>query len=287
MSGATAARPHEGGIATTRARAWAVTRRDGLTLGFTDHDAALRFEGILFRPDVGLTARAVVHGLGLSVDNTEAQGMLSDDAITENDLRAGRWDRAGVRLWHVDWADPADRQLVFRGELGEVSRADGAFRAELRGLSEALNVPLGRVYHPRCSARLGDQQCRADLTRPGCRIEAVLQEVGEGVRFDLTGVQDAEPGWFEEGVLTVLDGIAHGLKGTIKSDRQVGALRRIALWTALGLTPAPGDRVRLTVGCDKRPETCRVKFQNFLNFRGFPHLPPEDWLIAPRQGSRR
>ena len=25
-----------------------------------------------------------------------------------------------------------------------------------------------------------------------------------------------------------------------------------------------------------------MKFLNFLNFRGFPHLPPEDWLISPQ-----
>ncbi|WP_299358153.1 DUF2163 domain-containing protein [uncultured Paracoccus sp.] len=279
--------PHEGGITTTEARAWAVTRRDGLTLGFTDHDAVLRFDGITYRPEAGLTARAVVQGLGLAVDNTEAQGMLSDDAITEADLRAGRWDRAEVRLWQLNWADPLRRQLLFRGELGEVSRADGAFRAELRGMSEALNVPLGRVYHRRCAARLGDQQCRADLSRPGCRIDAVVHDGGEGLRLDLSAAAEQEPGWFEDGVLTVLDGVAHGLRGAIKRDRQVGVLRRIELWADLGLVPAAGDRVRLTAGCDKRPETCRTKFENYLNFRGFPHLPPEDWLIAPKQVGRR
>ena len=66
---------------TTIARAWAIARREGMVLGFTDHDATLAFEGVSFRPDAGLTARAVVQGLGLSVDNTEAQGVLSDDAI--------------------------------------------------------------------------------------------------------------------------------------------------------------------------------------------------------------
>ena len=282
MSGAV-----EGGATTTLARAWAVTRADGVVLGFTDHDAVLRFEGIAFRPDGGLTARAVVQGLGLSVDNTEAQGILSDDAITETDLRAGRWDAADVRLWEVDWQDTANRRLLFRGALGEVTRADGAFRAELRGLSEALNVPLGRVYHPRCAARLGDGRCKADLARPGYRVETVVASVRDGVRFTLPDVQGYDQGWFEGGTLTVLDGAAHGLEGAIKQDRQDGALRLIELWAATGLAPAPGDRVRLTAGCDKRPATCRLKFQNFLNFRGFPHLPPEDWLISPQNGGAR
>ena len=45
---------------TTLARAWAVLRADGLRLGFTDHDTELRFEGMRFRPDSGLTARALM-----------------------------------------------------------------------------------------------------------------------------------------------------------------------------------------------------------------------------------
>ena len=53
-------------------------------------------------------------------------------------------------------------------------------------------------------------------------------------------------------------------------------------------------RVRLTAGCDKRLETCRFKFNNLLNFRGFPDVPEDDWLIvnparagAKSGGSRR
>ena len=79
--------------------------------------------------------------------------------------------------------------------------------------------------------------------------------------------------------LTVLDGGAHGLEGAIKQDRQEGPMRLIELWAATGLVPAPGDRVRLTAGCDKRPATCRLKFQNFLNFRGFPHIPGQDAVL--------
>lgn len=40
------------------------------------------------------------------------------------------------------------------------------------------------------------------------------------------------------------------------------------------------------IGCgwkragDKRAVTCRKKFNNFLNFRGFPDIPGEDWLMS-------
>ncbi|UFS67071.1 DUF2163 domain-containing protein [Paracoccus denitrificans] len=266
----------------TIARAWAVRRRDGLVLGFTDHDRALSFDGIAFRPDSGLSARAVVQGLGLSVDNSEAVGALLDAAITERDLMAGRWDAADVRLWEVDWSDTANRRLIFRGHLGEVVRSGAAFRAELRGLSEPLNRAQGRVYHPRCAAVLGDGLCRFDLTRAGYSAEGVVV-LEEGDRLELSGVAGHDAGWFEHGQLVVLSGAAGGLSGMVKADAALpGGRREVGLWTALGIRPAPGDRVRLLAGCDKRAETCRMKFLNHLNFRGFPHLPPEDWLIAPK-----
>lgn len=266
----------------TIARAWAVARRDGLVLGFTDHDLALSFDGVTFRPDSGLSARALVQGLGLSVDNSEAVGALSDSAITERDLMAGRWDGADVRLWEVDWTDSANRRLVFRGHLGEVVRSGAAFRAELRGLSEPLNRAQGRVYHPRCSAMLGDGQCRFDLARAGYSAEGVVEAEDEG-RLALSGIAGHDGGWFEHGRLVVLTGAAEGLSGLVKADAALpGARREVELWTALGIRPAAGDRVRLEAGCDKRAETCRMKFLNHLNFRGFPHLPPEDWLIAPK-----
>lgn len=267
----------------TIARAWAVTRRDGMVLGFTDHDVAFSFGGITFRPDSGLSARAVIQSSGLSVDNTEAVGVLSDGAITEADLLAGRWDGAGVQLWDVDWSGPLNRRLVFRGNLGEVSRSGTSFSAELRGLSEPLNRGQGRVYHPRCSAELGDGKCRFDRDKDGYSAEAIIRSHDEGQSFVLGEIPGYERRWFERGELVVLSGAAEGLRGTIKIDQPQGSAQRlIELWSGLGAHPAAGDRVRLIAGCDKRAETCRLKFLNYANFRGFPHLPPEDWLLAPK-----
>jgi uncharacterized phage protein (TIGR02218 family) len=38
--------------------------------------------------------------------------------------------------------------------------------------------------------------------------------------------------------------------------------------------------VRIEAGCDRRAKTCRLKFANFDNFRGFPDIPGEDWLVS-------
>ena len=74
---------------TTVCRCWALTRRDGTVLGFTDHDAALTFEGIRFRADTGMSTATLQQATGLSVDNTETMGALSDASISEADIEAG------------------------------------------------------------------------------------------------------------------------------------------------------------------------------------------------------
>ncbi|MFC2967854.1 DUF2163 domain-containing protein [Acidimangrovimonas pyrenivorans] len=266
--------------ATTVCRAWALVRRDGTVFGFTDHDVDLGFEGIVFRAGSGMTARALQQGSGLAVDNSEAVGALSDAALTEADILAGRFDGAELRVWLVNWADPAQRVLQFRGALGEMTRVGGAFTAELRGLTEALNQLQGRIYAPTCSAVLGDAFCRVDLTAPGYSSERVVEEVEDGRVFrfaDFTGFDDR---WFERGRLTVLSGAAAGLVQVIKDDRLSGTERVVELWQAVGGAVTPGDRVRLETGCDKRADTCRLKFNNFNNFRGFPQIPGEDWITT-------
>lgn len=268
---------------TTVCLCWAVARRDGVILGFTDHDRDLAFDGIQFRAGSGLTARALQQVTGLAVDNAEAVGALSDAALRAEDLQAGRYDGAEVRLWMVNWQDVGARMLRFRGHLGEVAQSGIAFRAELRGLSEALNRPMGRVIQKGCDAVLGDGRCGFDLTRPGYAAEFDVVAVTEGRKLRLEGAGGFEPGWFERGQARVLTGAAAGLVGTVKADRLQGGLRAVELWEEPGQPVLAGDVVRLVAGCDRRAVTCRMKFDNFLNFRGFHHVPGEDWIMASPQ----
>lgn len=273
---------------STLARAWLLERRDGLTLGFTDHDRDLAFDGQSFRARSGMTASALMQSTGLAVDNTEALGALSDAGLAEGDILAGRWDGAGVRIWEVDWSRPEARRLLFRGTLGEIARAGGAFRAELRGLAEPLGQGRGRVFGAACPAVLGDGQCGVDLDAPEFHTEADLIAVDEGgAILDLPLMPDFEIGWFAEGRVRFLTGAAAGLGGFVRLEREAGDARRLSLWQAPGTAPAPGDRLRLEAGCDKRFQTCRLKFANHLNFRAFPHVPSADWLMAVPRGDGR
>ena len=264
---------HLATAATTVCRAWAVTRRDGQVLGFTDHDRDLSFDGVTFRANTGLSALALQQATGLSVDNTEAMGALTTAAITEADLMSGHYDGARVKAWLVNWAAVDERMLQFSGSFGEIVRAGGAFRAELRGISEGLNVPNGRSFQKTCSAVLGDRFCRFDLQRPGFATQQAVEQVGEGRVFRFANLAGFSDRWFERGRATLISGAGAGSVGLVKNDRIGPGGREIELWQPLDLRIVPGDVIRLEPGCDRREDTCRNKFGNFLNFRGFPHTP--------------
>ncbi|MEJ6388102.1 DUF2163 domain-containing protein [Gymnodinialimonas ulvae] len=277
---------------TAISRCWRVTRSDGRSYGFTDHDCDLEFEGTMFRAGTGLSAAALSQTTGLSVDNTEAVGALSDASITEEDIFAGRFDGAEVEAWLVQWDEPENRVLQFRGSFGEITRANGGFSAELRGLAERLNVPTGRVFQRSCPAVLGDADCGFDLNQPGYVTEAQITTT-DGRMFTFDGLTGFTPRWFERGQMRVLTGVAEGLSGAVKLDRVNGTLRTVELWDTLRADVAAGDMVRLAAGCDKRMSSCRLKFDNLMNYRGFPDIPDEDWQMAhptrmsARDGSSR
>ena len=227
MAGAAGLYAHLATGATTVCRAWAVVRRDGTVYGFTDHDRDLAFEGVAFLASTGLTARALQQTTGLSVDNTEALGALSDVSVSEADLLAGRFDGAEVRAWLVNWASVEDQILQFRGTFGEVSRSGGAFQAELRGLTEGLNQPQGLAYQRGCSAVLGDGKCRFDLAQAGYFSERVVETVADRRVFRFASFGGFDDRWFERGRLVGVSGLASGLVGVVKNDRIVGVGREI------------------------------------------------------------
>jgi uncharacterized phage protein (TIGR02218 family) len=258
---------------TTVCRCWAVVRRDGWTMGFTDHDGTLSFEDIEFRAETGLSASALQQTTGLSVDNTDALGALSDDAIREEDIEAGRFDGAEVRAWLVNWQDVRQRALMFRGHIGEVRRGDGAFEAEMRGLSDILNQPTGRVFQKTGVSVL-------DPDNPTFATDAQVAEVEERRVFRFADLSQFAEGWFQFGTLSVLNGKAAHLKGAIKRDYFEGGKRVVELWQPLRAAVAAGDLVNLLAGCDGTVDAHLAKFGTLLDFQGFPDIPGDDWSFT-------
>ncbi|MGD9839595.1 MAG: DUF2163 domain-containing protein [Afipia sp.] len=265
---------------TTLAHCWKLIRRDGVVQGFTDHDDDLVIDGVTFRAGTGFTSSEAASRFDLSVDGAEIAGALADDALNESDLAAGRYDAASVETWLVDWSEVSLRVLMARSTLGEVKREGQAFSAELRGLADRLSQQSGRLFTARCSADLGDAHCKFDLVTAGLQGEGNVESIESTSTIIAAGLDTFTEGVFSGGKLTWASGANDGLSVEIKEHRMASGHARLSLWQAMPEVIATGDTFAVSAGCDKRFATCRDRFANAANFRGFPHIPGNDFVIA-------
>lgn len=262
--------------ATTLCWCWKIARNDGATQGFTDHDNDLSFDGATYEAASGFTATEVQSLLDLAIDNLSVTGALSSATLNDADLAAGLYDNASIEIWRANWADTSQRVLMRKGNLGEVKRGKTAFTAEVRGLAHILNQPVGRAYGYGCDADLGDARCTIDLTNAAFRGEGTVASVTDARRFTVTGLDAFADGWFTSGKLTWASGANDGRAMEVK--RHAGAA--IELWQSMSEALALGDTFVIAAGCDKQFATCKAKFTNTINFRGFPYMPGNDAVLS-------
>lgn len=264
---------------STFCNCWRLARKDGMVMGFTDHDRDLSFGGVTFRAASGLTTTQVESGLGLGAGSGDILGALQSEGIAESDLANGLYDGATIDVWLVDWSDVDDRLLLDVATIGEVKRSEFAFAAELRSLAHLFDQQRGDYYQRSCRADLGDARCKFDAMRAGFRATgSVVADAGGSITANLASA--FEDDFFTGGRLSVVGGANAGARAAIKSHRRSGVDAMIALWTPLAGVIAPGDAIELVAGCDKTASTCQGKFGNIVNFRGFPHMPGNDRVIA-------
>lgn len=262
---------HYASDAMTTALLWKLTRRGGQAFAFTDHDVTIPFGGVDYAPSSAFDASAVPTNADLNTDSLEAVGLLDAEGITAADMEAGVWDGASVELRRVNWANLADGAEVVRvGEIGEVHRDGGTYRAEIRGLTYALQNNIGRTVTPACDATLGDARCGVDLE--ALRVAGTVTAATSSRVFAISlGGADT----YNYGVITWTAGANAGLSMEVK----LHAAGELTLQLAMPHPVEAGDAFTIVPGCDKRKETCKATFSNVVNFRGFSFVPGQDQVL--------
>lgn len=270
---------------TTLCNCWKLTRNDGTVKGFTDHDNNIEIEGTLYEAFTGFIGTQAISRIGLSVDNMEVHSALTSSSLLETDLANGLYDNAAVELYLVNWQNPEQKVLQRTGNVGEVKRGALTFMAEVRGLAHNLQQPQGRVFQQTCDADIGDGRCKLELNTPIYSATVTVTQLQTTHSFISDALSAYSSGWFNGGKIEWMTGANSGVILEVKSHiKQSETVAIISLWQSLGQGVSLGDQFKITAGCVKIFGTCKNKFSNQENFRGFPHIPGNDFLVkSPNQ----
>ena len=252
-----------------------ITLQNGEVFGYTDYDSNLVVEGTTYVPAPGLQKVKMTLAANAEVSNQEFGSAWVD--APEEDLRAGLFDSATMEVAWCSWKNPSYGKLVvFTGQLGEISWAEDGFKADIVSFMKNLAKNIGNVYTANCRHTLFDSTSTGKVGACGISDTAFkfAGSVGSVTtpkwKFTLTGVSKPD-GYFDNGFVKFTSGYNSGLSCVIKSHSS----NAITLMLPSAFAFNPGDTFEIFAGCDKTLETCKTKFNNVVNFGGFPHIQPD------------
>ena len=260
--------------AGTIARLLKITCTNGTVYAFTDHDRDLVVDSVTYVPAPGLAAVSYVATSDVEVSSQQAGAAMVD--VPEEDLLGGVFDDAEVEASWASWANPAYGKVVtFSGRIASIDWDETAFKAEIMSFMKQLELNIGQVYTASCRHELYGS---VSVGKVGaCTVNpaaftftgTVASVVTPKWKLTYSGAAAAQAdGYFSNGTITFTSGILNGLTYPIKKD----ASDTLDLVLPTMKTFAIGDTFTIRAGCDKTLETCKTKFNNVLNFGGFPHI---------------
>jgi len=252
-----------------------VTRRDGVALRFVDLDEPSVIDGHHHSPTGSPERTAIRLSAGVGSDTTELRGILNLDTLSRADLLAGLFDYADLNVFLAFIGRP-DLPVIpmVRGKFGEMEVDLGQYKIQVNSLTHAFSHNIGVSTSPTCRRVLGDSRCRVNLEK--YRLHGTITSVIDARTFEISALNN-KADLYQGGEFMVTGGAASGQACEIRG----GSGSRITLYVPLTSTPAAGDAVRLTRGCDGTRGTCKGVYDNLINFDGEPDLPGTDVMLAP------
>lgn len=255
-----------------------LTLKDGSVHGYTDFQLPLTVAGVTYNPAPGLQKINMVLTNNAEVSNQEFSAAWLD--IPEGGIESGSYDEAMIEVAWFPWENNGtsnEKVVTFTGTLGTISWTEDGFQADVQSQMRNLSVNIGTPVTAACSHQLFDQF--GAQTIGACTLNKATYTFTSAVtsiqtaksKFTATSLTQAA-NYFTNGVLKFTSGNNSGLSVEIK-QHDVGGVLTLFLPTAFQFVV--GDTFTIIAGCDKTMATCQTKFNNFVNFGGYPHIKPE------------
>ena len=255
-----------------------LTLYSGLTFRYASYDRSIALPDgrtfshkgpVLKRGKTKLAAGMSVDNLSVtvSVDAADTIGGVPMMHVAHN----GGFDEAKLSLLRCFMDVPGvvvGAVEMFTGDI-DVEEGGGLSMAwSVKSPVNKLNVnyPL-RNYYPGCPYSIYDAGCGLSLA--SFQIGGAVTQADNQQTF-LTNLRFAQS-YYDQGGIEFLTGALTGVAAPIRvSDGTTG---RMTLLIPLSAAPSVGDTFRVFPGCNKIPETCLNKFNNWSRNRATPYIP--------------
>lgn len=264
----------------TLATCFKIELEDGRIFGFTTHSRDIEFieDNIIYKSS-SFTPTASSKSSQMNVDNMDCQLLIDNIDIKKEDIEKGLWDNASVYIFRINWMikpySYVNIDKVVNGNIGEVEKHKSAFKTEFRSMTQYLQNNIIDDTKSTCNAFFGDNRCKInkdDYTSTG-QITNIISDT----EIITSGLQK-ETDYFNYGIIEFTSGNAKGIKIEIKQN--IGPTNKIEFQLPLNYVLSIGDNFKIISGCNKNKYTCKNKFNNLLNFRGFSFIPGMDKITG-------
>lgn len=256
-----------------------ITRNDGTVFRFTAHDKDLPiWEGSvrhIYKPAGAFQLTALENSAGLAVSNMDIEALITDDAITENDLRAGLFDNANIELFIAYWANTQVGTLPLRTSwIGELQVAQNSFKADLRGIAQKLAQAFIQAASLECRYSFCDVNMQRSYCGQNRATHTERQTVTEVLSRTAFKTDNAQPGTiYKWGLASFVTGGNAGVEMEIVQNHGT----KFGLFLPPPYVVQVGDEIDMLRGCDKTYQACKG-FGNLDNFGGEPFLTGSDLI---------
>lgn len=258
-----------------------ITLFDGAVFRYADYDRDIHLsDGRLFscngpgfsRDKISLTDDEVIDSLNieLTIDETDKINGVNIMQIAKN----GGFDDARLSLYRCfidEWGNALYILELFTGEIETPEGGGLKLSLDVNSLANKLNNNFPtRCYYPTCPFSLYDSMCGVNLEnykKTGTVSSATKKVINSNLTF--------ANGYYEQGGLEFLTGALAGTAHSIRYSNN----NSFELLIEAESAPSAGDTFVVYPGCDKTPDTCRDKFNNFSHNRATPFIPIKETSV--------
>lgn len=262
--------------ATSLQLCWEIRRKDGVKLYYTEYDKDLVINGKIYKKRNSGISQSLRVEDALKGNESSIDMILDGDGITVADLYSFKYDDADIFISVVNPNTPDDQIKLTRGKLGKTVLKEDKAEISYKSITSLLDKNIGRIYTYTCDAELFDSYCSASTAG---HIFTNKNPTGVDPTKPFTTFTDTtlnkDNGWFDNAYFKWTSGNNKDIETKVKSYTN----DIITLSLAMPYEIKVADTYTVFSGCDKEFTTCKSKFNNTLNFKGFPHIPNADKMV--------